>query len=160
VTEVILRRRAAAYVGEVGFFAVDDDGANLMGKISLGRDVGCDVIQRRNPRHHRLFFGIVKFVREHCPMWEGAPTDQVVVALKLATGLVTTFVDSETGKAIWVPKSISWAAMDQTEFNPWFDLACKEIARRWMPAGTTPESIRDELFLLMDGPGAIGSKYR
>lgn len=160
MVEVILRRRAAAHVGEAGFFPVDEQGVNVLGKISMGRDVGCEVIQRRNPRHHRLLFGAIKFVREHCAMWEAASTDTVLVALKLATGFVDTYVDKETGKAVMVPKSVAFAAMDQTEFNPWFDDACRVIARRWMPEGTTPESVRDELFALIDGPGAIGSKYR
>jgi hypothetical protein len=159
MTEVILRKRAAR-AGEIGLFAVDDDGADLLRKIKDNRDVGADVIQRRNPRHHRLYWACVKFTAMHAPRFEGVSLNKVHVALKLATGFVDTFVDAETGDTCYVPRSTSFAAMDQTEFNAFFDDACRVIACRWMPAGTTAEDVRAELIEMVDGPhaAALGSK--
>lgn len=159
MTEVILRKRAAR-AGEIGLFSVDDEGYDLLAKLPHNRDVGCDIIRRRNPRHHRLAFAILRFVQTHCDLWEGASTERILVALKIATGHVDTFVDKETGQAAYVPRSISFAAMDQTEFSKWFDDACRVIAQRWMPAGSTAESVRAELVELVDGPhaAALGSK--
>lgn len=158
MAEVILRKRAALYPGEVGLFSVDDEGRDLVGKIKDNRDVGADVIQRRNPRHHRLFFAILKFVREHSPIMENVPVKKLKTAIKLATGLVDTFVDVASGKSVCVPRSIAWAAMDQAEFNTFFNDACTVIAQRWMPEGTTAESVRDELILMVDGEHALPAR--
>lgn|SRR5262249_32582663 len=154
MTEIILRKRVAR-AGEVGLFSVDDEGYEIIAKLPHNRDVGCEVIQRRNPRHHRLFFAILKFVEMHSPVMANVPLDRLRVAVKLATGLVDTFVDHTTGELVSVPRSIAWAAMDQTEFARWFDSACVVISKRWMPEGTTAESVRDELIRMVDGdPGS------
>ena len=106
--------------------------------------------QRRNPRHHRLYWAIVRFVGEHVEQFHGKDRDLVSTALKLAVGLVRVYVDQDTGTTIMVPKSIAWGAMDQTKFAAFFDDACNAISQRWMP-GNTPEEIRNELLAMVDG---------
>ena len=150
MTEIILRYREAR-AGERGLFPCDDEGRDVLAKVKLNRDIGCDVIQRRNPRHHKLFFALLQFVKMHCERFESASLNQIKDALKLATGLVDRFVDAETGKTYFVLKSIAWAAMDQAKFNSFFADCCRVIADRWMPAGSTAESVRDELFAMVDG---------
>lgn len=163
MTEAIFRRRAAR-AGEVGLFSVDDEGADLLRKLPDSRDVGVVVTRHRNPRHHRLYFAILKFVKMHAtnadgePLFEDIDIETIGAAVKIATGHVRTFVDTTSGKTVFVPKSISWSSMDQTKFAEFFDNACGVIARRWMPPGTTTESVRAELLEMVDGPGALGSK--
>ena len=149
MTEIILRKRGASLV------AVDDQGRELLAKLKDNRDVGCTIVAHRNPRHHRLYWAIIKFLSEHADMFANTDTEVISVALKLATGLVRVFVDQDTGKTVMVPKSISWGAMDQTRFNEFFDKACAVIANRWMPRGTTPQSVHDELIRLVDGEHAL-----
>ncbi len=127
MTEAIFRHREAR-AGELGLFPVDDEGAELMRKIRVGRDVSADVIQRRNPRHHRLFFAILQFVKMHCPMFEQATVEEIKFAVKLATRFGRTFVDLKTKREVFVPESISFATTDQTRFAPFFDDACAVIA--------------------------------
>lgn len=157
MTDIILRHREAR-AGELGLFPVDEQGADVVGKIKTGRDVRADVKQSRHPKHHRLYWQIIKFISMHCPLFENVARDRIHVALKVATGLVDTVINAETGETFYVLRSISWAAMDQTKFEPWFDDACRVIAHRWMPTNTTPESVRAELLALVDGPAAIGSR--
>lgn len=159
MSETILRYREAR-AGERGLFPVDEEGTTVFAGLKLNRDLGCDVKQRRNPRHHRLFFAILNFVKVHCERFNDASLDTIKDALKLSCGLVDRFVDQETGKTFFVLKSISWAAMDQARFNSFFNDACAVIARRWMPAGTTPESVRDELCKMVDGPYAADDRRR
>ncbi|HZP68346.1 MAG TPA: DUF1367 family protein [Pseudolabrys sp.] len=159
MTEVILRYREARPY-EFGLFPVDDEGAELFRGLKINRDIGCDVKQRRNPRHHRLFFAILNFVKLHCSRFENASLDQIKDAVKLACGLTQTFIDAETGEVFYVLKSIAWAAMDQTKFNEFFNNACNVIAKRWMPAGTTAESVRDELLKMVDGPYHVDERRR
>jgi hypothetical protein len=157
MTEAIFRHREAR-AGELGLFPVDDEGAELMRGIKVNRDVSANVIQRRNPRHHRLFFAILNFVKMHCPRFENATTEQIKTSIKLATGHVDTAVDIASGEVVRVPRSIAWAAMDQTKFNEFFADACNAIAQRWMPAGTTAEAVRRELIEMVDGPQALEAR--
>lgn len=147
--EIILRKRGNSLV------PVDEHGRDVLSKIKDGRDVGCDVIQRRNPRHHRLYWAMLKLLSEHTDTFAGKDPEIISIALKIATGLVKAFVDQETGKTVMVPLSISFAAMDQTKFNQFFDAACKTISERWFPPGTTSEDIRRELIRMTDGEHAL-----
>lgn len=150
MTKIIMRK-----VGRT-LAPVDDEGFEALAKVRDGRDVTIEFKASRNPRHHRLFFAICKFVQIHCERMEGASIDHIKTALKLATGHVETFVDCQTGMTAYVPKSISFEAMCQTEFNQFFDAAVTVIVNRWMPPGTTPEEVRREIIEMCDGPYAIG----
>lgn len=135
---------------------VDDESRELIAKIKDNRDVIVDIKQARSPRHHRLFYGICKFVKMHSETMADASIDQIKNALKLATGFVETYVDCQTGKSMYVAKSIAWESMDQTEFYVFFDAACAVVANRWLPDGTTPEDVRRELLSIIDGPHVVG----
>jgi hypothetical protein len=151
VTDVIMRKRGNSLV------PVDDQGLELLAKLKDGRDVGCTIVAHRNPRHHRLYFAMLKFLSEHTDTFAGRDPEIISTALKLATGLVRTYVNQDTGETIMVPKSISFAAMDQTRFNVFFDAACQTIAH-WMPPGSVPDDVRDELIRMVDGEHAIGER--
>jgi Protein of unknown function (DUF1367) len=157
MTDVILRKIKLPN-GLPALVSVDDEGADVLTKLPVGRDVGANIVQHRNPRHHRLFFAMVRLLREHTEMFAGKDTEIITTAIKLATGLVKTYVDRAKGTTVLVPMSISWAKMDQTRFNKFFDAACTTIALRWFPEGTLPDDVRRELISMVDGPGALGSK--
>lgn len=135
---------------------VDDEGIEALAKVKDGRDVTVELKMARNPKHHRLFFALCQFVRMHSETMSSASIDQIKTAMKLATGYVDTFVDCQTGKTAYVPKSIAWESCDQAEFNKFFDAAAGVIATRWMPPGVTAEEVRRELLLMVDGPHAVG----
>jgi hypothetical protein len=156
VTDVIMRKSVLA--GRAALVPVDDDGCALLAKLKDGRDVGVTVTQHRNPRHHRLYWAMLKFIRDHTDTFEGKDLKIISTAVKLATGLVDSFVNQNTGETVLVPKSIAFAAMDQMRFNQFFDAACITIANRWMPPGVTPEEVRRELLLMVDGPHAVGER--
>lgn len=157
MTKIILKRREAR-AGEIGLFPTDARSDEVLGKIKIGHDAKCDVSNARNTRQLRLFWVIVDFVSEHCDVFEGRVKDDVAEALKIATGLVRRCIDIETGEVTNVVRSIAEDKLNQTDFDEFFQKACIVVAQRWMPAGTTPESIRAELLAMIDGPGAIGSK--
>lgn len=157
MTEAVFRYREAR-AGELGLFPVDSEAVEMMHGTKIGKDVTVEVRARRNPRHHRLFFAILKFLQMHAERFEETPIEKIKDAVKLATGLADTFIDAETHKTYYVLRSISFASMDQGSFNSFFDEATKVIAKRWMPEGTPAEEVRRELLLMVDGPGALGSK--
>lgn len=137
---------------------VDDEGHEALAKVRDGRDVKVEFTMSRNLRHHRLAFAIFRFVQMHSETMANASIEQIKTAVKLATGHVDTFVDCQTGKSVMVPRSLAFEAMDQTEFGKFFEDACRVISSRWMPAGTTPEDVRRELILLVDGRHALGER--
>jgi hypothetical protein len=157
MTEIILRK-VQLPDGRNALVPVDDEGAELIAKLKDGRDVGADVVQRRNPRQHRLAFALFHFVKMHCELFSDASIDEIKDAVKLATGFVRRYVDADTAQTFYVCKSISWAACDQTEFNQFFDAACSVIANRWMPGDSVPEEVRRELIEMVDGKHAIGER--
>src|SRR6266700_586260 len=148
MTEAIFQKRPPRSSGEVGLFATDEQGAELLAHVK--GQCKCEITTPRNPRHHRLLFAIMKFLRTHCEDFAHNDEEIILIKLKLATGLVRVFVNKETGEVGWVPKSIAFASMDQKRFAAWFDEATAVIARRWMP-GNTPEEIRAELLAMVDG---------
>lgn len=152
MSEAIFIKRRSLAAGEVGLFAVDDEGRELLGRIKDGKQVGADVIQRRNARHHRLYFAMLKFLSEHVDMFAGRDVELISISLKLATGLVRTYVEAETGKTVMVPLSISWGAMDQTKFAEFFDAALVTICTRWL-VGSDVEEARAEIERMADPIG-------
>lgn len=141
MTKAVFRRRGNAFV------PVDREGLALLASVKPERDVVIEVVERRNPAHHRLFFALCKFLVRHdrFPTIEHAKT-----ALKIAAGEVDTFIDEDTGKTYFIPRSISWASMDQTKFAQFYDRAVWVITNRWMPAGMTEESVRAELDAMIE----------
>lgn len=158
MTKAVFRKRGATLV------PVDDEGRELLHKLKDDRDVMVEVRRARNPRHHRLYWALVNFVKLHAvnsdgeALFENADLEIIHTAIKIATGFVRTFIDTTTGKTAFVPQSIAFESLDQTQFEEFFNAATTVIASRWLPAGTTPEDVRRELILLVDGPHAIGER--
>jgi hypothetical protein len=143
VTQAVFRRRGRTLV------PVDRQGLDLLATIGNERDVVVEVKARRNPKHHRLLFAILKIMVDHSASFDS--TEQALVALKIATGEVDVHVN-ERGRAFFVPRSISWGAMDQARFSQFFDRAIYVITRRWMPAGTQEADVRAEIEAMVAPP--------
>jgi hypothetical protein len=156
MTDCIMRK--VVLVNGPALVPVDDEGRALLERIKTNRDVGVTVTAHRNPRHHRLYWAMLKFIRDHTDTFEGKDLKIISTAVKLATGLVDSFVNQNTGETVLVPKSIAFAAMDQMRFNQFFDAACITIANRWMSPGSTPDDVRRELIEMVDGPHAVGER--
>ncbi len=150
--EAVFIKRRALSAGEVGLFAVDDEGRELLAKIKDEKQVKADVVQSRHIKHHRLYWAMVKLLKEQAPIFETADMEAIHVAIKLATGLVKTFVDAETGQTIMVPLSTSFASMDEARFSAFFDAAVATICNRWL-VGSTVDEVRAEIERMADPIG-------
>jgi hypothetical protein len=142
MTSAVFRRRRRSFV------PVDQESLDLLDTVAEERDVVLNIKARRNPKHHRLFFAVLKFMVEHTRYFE--TVEKAKTAIKIATGEVDTYIDSHTGKTFFILRSISWGSMDQSRFSAFFDRAVHVIANRWMPAGTTEESVRAELEAMIE----------
>jgi hypothetical protein len=116
-----------------------------------GRDCMVHLSAPRNVRHHKLYWALIRFIREHTDQFAGHDDEIIHTSLKLATGYVKTFIDTETGKAVMVPRSIAFESMDQARFAKFFDAAVAAICWRWLPPGTVPDDVRREVEAMCDG---------
>lgn len=95
---------------------------------------------KRSVRMHRLFFSLLNVAAEHV----GWTTDQMLTWSKIATGHVDVVADRD-GEVTYIPRSISFARMDQAAFNAFFDSAVTAILNRLLPPGTPRHDLIEEV---------------
>jgi len=131
-----------------GLAPIDDAGQEMLRKVAVGRLVKARVTQSRNIHHHRMFFALLNLVYDNLPETvEINSVDALLGALKLATGHYEV-CKSSAGKEFRIPKSISFAKMDQTEFDQFFQRCCDVIVKHFLP-GVTSEQLRSEILDLV-----------
>lgn len=98
----------------------------FMATIRDGREIMVTPRRPRNPKHHKLLFAALKLTIDNTDKW---PSVEVLLDdLKVITGLFETRINALTGIPYIKAKSISFAAMSQDEFGPWFDRATIKLA--------------------------------
>jgi hypothetical protein len=78
----------------------------------------CDIRRARNPDHHRKGFALIKLIFDSQEKYR--TIEDLLVELKLQTGWYREHIRSN-GELIYVPKSISFADMDQLEFEAFYE---------------------------------------
>src|SRR5215472_401407 len=116
-----------------------DDAAIL--KIPLGETFSVQIIRGRSLQHHRLFFALLDHVAKASKF---ETTERLLVALKVRLGRYDLLA-MPNGKVVPVPQSISFAAMDQTEFEKFFNDGVRVICEEVLP-GTN----RDDLIMQVE----------
>lgn len=142
--------------------AEDEDTRQWLAKRSRHALIEAETKELRNGAMHRKFFALVNLVWENLSD-EGQknfPTrDLLVSGLKIAIGHADTIVvhvsprDYKDGAPPWpdkvaiisrIPRSISFAKMDQGEFEQFFDRCCDVIIRDFWP-DMTKETLKAEV---------------
>lgn len=124
-----------------GLAAIDDAGKDILRKIKVGRTVKCEITQPRNLKFHRKFFALLNTVWAAAGDW---PTpDALLIELKLKLGLIDEITVRETGEVVKILGSISFAAMDQTTFDAFYERAIQALC--FMVGGMDPGILRDEV---------------
>lgn len=124
-----------------GLAAADDAGKDILRKIKVGKMVQCEVTQPRNIKHHRKFFALMQTVWMAAGEWESV--EELLWELKFRLGLYKEVVIRESGEVVKVLGSISFAKMDQTEFDKFYDRALKALCS--MAGGIDSEILRQEV---------------
>lgn len=90
-------------------------------KYHIGDVLKAELTKPRNPRHHKLVMALLQLVLNST---ESVQTiDQLLTVLKIKLGRAQPFIDAADGTTYWVLESISYEAMDQGEFEVfWNDL--------------------------------------
>lgn len=129
-----------------GLRPVNSIAADKLAKLKLGDVVAVDVRKLRCLGHHRLYWALCQVVAENM---DGDYSAEVVSdVIKLRAGHVTA-VRTRTGE-VFLPKSISFSAMDQLSFNEFFDRAIKVVVADIIP-GVNSDTLRAEVESIIGG---------
>ena len=81
----------------------------------------------RNPLHHRKFFALLALIAENSETYD--TVEKALLAVKLVTAHVEPFIDPRTGEILQLPKSISYEAMSQEQFEHFYQAALDGIVQ-------------------------------
>lgn len=120
-----------------GLGATDNEGIDVLKRVPLGELVRCEITRPRNLQHHKKFFALLNVVCDATDKW---PTSQrLLLELKDVLGYVSQETLS-TGRILDVPRSISFARMDQIAFDAFYDRSLKTLCE--MAGGIPEEGLR------------------
>lgn len=120
----------AYFIRQKGALVPSDEAAvEVMRSIKMGETVRVEITRPRNPQHHRLFFALLHVVQ---PNTSYRSIDELLAVIKLGIGHVDLAV-TPSGEACWIPKSISFAKMDQAAFRAFWDRAIDYILASIIP---------------------------
>lgn len=85
----------------------------------------------RNGAHHRKFFALLQLIAENSETYN--TPEKALIGVKLAAGLFDLAVHPITGEIIQVPKSISFDAMGQEEFDAFYSNAIDAVLQHILP---------------------------
>lgn len=117
---------------------VDETGEELLRRIPQGETLKVSLTRPRNVGHHRKFFALIDMIAANSTF----TNNQVRYLLTCAAGHYEETITKD-GEVHRVPKSISFAAMDQTAFDVFFDRCCDYVALHIIP-GIRKEDLRRE----------------
>lgn len=106
--------------------AADEEAEDAIARIAHGEALLIDIRRPRNLKFHRKYWALIATVFDN---QERYPTrEHLHVAVKLAAGWFDSMV-LEDGRLVYVPRSISFAAMDEDEFTKFYSEAVGAIIR-------------------------------
>lgn len=126
---------------------VNEAGEELIRSIPNGDVVKAKISRPRNAQHHRLFFALLQTVFENQSRYQ--TLEHLLAAVKVATGHADLMVMRD-GKEVYVPRSISFAKMDQTAFSQFFDRVCDWLVKDVLPNTPSEDLKREVLELIGD----------
>ena len=161
-----------------GFRPVDRIAEDYFRKIRAGDEVMLTGRRPRNLKHHRKFWALMNLVAEnqsvypdaealvrafkiaigHCEDHQVAPSKEVRAAMVVLRhmlpnqreAVVALNILFEAATTARVPSSISFAKMDQTEFEAFYEKAIQYCTERVVP-GLPANDLRREVELMLAG---------
>jgi hypothetical protein len=123
-TEAIFRKTMGA------LRAMDAAGEEILADIPNNEIVRVQISRPRNPQHHRKWRALIAAIFPHQDTY---PTeDMLIAAIKVALGYGDT-IKLPDGRQIIVPKSLSFAKLDQKGFDDFYERALALILGRILP---------------------------
>ncbi len=121
----------------------DDTGKAAIASLRHGELVMVEVRRARNIRHHRKWWALMSLIADNLA---GVTAETVCDVIKIGVGHVHA-VKTKRGM-VSIPKSISFAAMDQAEFDRFYDHAVHYIASDVLPGVSSADLEREVLSMI------------
>ena len=126
---------------------IDAAGESALADIPQGEIVRVTIRRPRNVQHHRKFFALINVIFPHQDLY---PTEEMLLAaMKVALGFGDS-IKLPDGRTIIVPKSISFAKMDQAAFDKFYDRALALILTKILP-GVDRKDLETEVADILAG---------
>jgi hypothetical protein len=125
----------------------DEAGEDALRKIGNGELVQVEIKKPRNIRHHRLFWALMTVVWQNLDQDRYPTVEDLAAAIKIAAGLRTR-IELPNGDVGFIPGSIAFHKMDQTEFSEFYERVCDLIAKHFLP-GVTSEELKGEVEIMV-----------
>lgn len=134
-------------VTDVGLVPMYDSDLDEKHRLRIGDAVLCKITKPRNYEFHKKFFALVRLVYLNLPehlheqlnVWS---EEDMLAAIKLDLGLATTQIYD--GREVIKLGSISFAKMDETEFQRFYDRCVYLVQYKYLK-GTDRESLLEEI---------------
>jgi len=120
-----------------GLAPADDEATEALKKYKVGAVVSAEIKKPRNYEFHKKAFALFQLIYENQEKYE--TMKDLLTEIKLRCGWYEEHV-SMNGVVIYVPKSISFASMDDLEFSTFYDRAIN-VALKYFLVGSTKEEI-------------------
>ena len=104
-------------------------------RIKDGDIIWVDWKKPRNPRFHNKFMAMMRVVFDN--QEEHQDIENIIAIVKIELGYYTTMMSGRY--EIRIPKSISFASMDEIKFDHFYNRAIAVCLTRWMPGNTKEE---------------------
>ncbi|MBE6199780.1 MAG: DUF1367 family protein [Rikenellaceae bacterium] len=134
-------------VTEQGLVPMYDSDLEEKRRLKIGDTVLCKISRPRNYEFHKKFFALVRLTYENLPerlhymlsIWS---EEDLLTCLKLDLGLATTVYHG--GKEFIKTGSISFAAMDNSEFENFYQRTIDVILNKYL-RGTDKQALLEEI---------------
>lgn len=103
-----------------------DTDAEMLAKIKANEIVRAEITKPRNILFHKKFMALVRLVFDNQEKY--TTIEDLLVEFKLKAGHYTEHITTK-GKIIYIPKSISFGAMDEYEFGEFYTKALNILGK-------------------------------
>jgi hypothetical protein len=127
-----------------GLRGYEPDNAAALDFWNLGKPgelVQLDGKRPRNPQFHRLWWAMLALMAQNSR--PAMTAEQLNFMAKVATGTGEWVKNPKTGIPLFMPGSISFAAMDQSSFKRFVQTATQALCERFLP-GVVPDDLLAE----------------
>ena len=111
--------------------AADQPSYEALRKWPMGQGIKATVNRVRNIKFHRKFFGLLSVIASYSDVYDN--TDKALVAVKLAAGHVDWIAHPDGKALVPVPKSISFASLDEDSFSKFYSNAIDAVLKHILP---------------------------
>ena len=108
----------------------DEQSEAVLAKIPVNEIVMINIKRPRNILHHRKLFALLNLVVSNQEHYQSV--EHLLAAIKVEAGHCDTY-PMKDGNVAYIPKSINFASMDQTAFDPFWDKAVDFIVTKVIP---------------------------